>query len=115
MTKMSIRREDIAVDFKGIPDVAGVLHLLWDKSRDSLTDGELAGIAATTSTVADTLDQLSTMLAEISCVEPGSVADMSKAFYPLSEWLGVQAAMLHVADHATAALLRPGVYRKGQP
>jgi len=125
MTKKTIQRADIQPDMRGRPDVSGVLNLLWEKSRHTLTDGELAGIAGATSTVSDTLEQLSTMLVDIGCVDGaassstdakyGRISDASSVLFPLAEWLSAQAALLQVADHATAMLLQPSVYRKGQP
>lgn len=125
MTKKSIQRADIQPDMRDRPDVAGVLHLLWEKSRYTLTDGELAGLANATSVVSDTLENLSTMLVEIGCVDGaansspdakhGCITDASTVLFPLAEWLSAQAALLQVADHATAMLLQPSVYRKGQP
>ena len=125
MTKKSIQRADIQPDMRGRPDMPGVLNLLWEKSRYTMTDGELAGIAGATSTVSDTLEQLSDMLIEIACVDGaassspdakyGCISDLSTVLFPLVECLSAQAALLQVADHATAMLLQPSVYRKGKP
>ena len=125
MTKKTIQRTDIQPDMEGRPDVPGVLNLLWKKSLHTLTDGELAGIAGATSTVSETLEQLSTMLGEIACVDGaassstdaryGCITDLSIVLFPLIECLNAQAALLQVANDATAMLLQPSVYRKGQP
>lgn len=125
MAKTTIERQDIASAFSGSPDAEGVIRFLWDKSRNTLTDGELAGIAMAGGQVADTLEMLSNMLVQIGCVDDaagqtnetqsGCIAGVSSLLFPLSGWLSAQAALLHVSDHATCMLLQPSVYREGQP
>lgn len=125
MAKTSIQRQDIASAFSGCPDAAGVMRFLWEKSRNTLTDGELAGVAMAGGQVADALEMLSTMLVQIGCVDDaagqtietrsGRIADVSSVLFPLSGWLSAQAALLHVSDHATCMLLQPSVYGKGRP
>lgn len=93
MTNKSIQRADIQPDMQDRPDVPGVLSLLWAKSRHTLTDGELASIAGATSTVSETLEQLSTMLVDIGCVDGaassstdakhGCISDASSVLFPL--------------------------------
>ena len=124
MTKKTIQRQDIAAEFDGRPDAARVLGFLWNKSRNTLTDGELAGIARAGGQVADTLEMLSDMLSEIGGVDGaasgseearyGCLSDSSTVLFPLAEWLKTQAALLHASDQATGMLLQPSVFRKGE-
>lgn len=124
MTKKTIQRQDIVTNFSGCPDAAGVMRFLWDKSRNTLTEGELVGIAMAGGQVADTLEMLSAMLVQIGCVDDsagqtnetqsGCMAGVSSVLFPLSGWLSAQAALLHASDHATCMLLQPSVYGKGQ-
>jgi hypothetical protein len=124
MTKKTIQRQDIAAEFDGLPDAVGVLGFLWDKSRNTLTDGELAGIARAGGKVADTLEMLSDMLSEIGGVDGaasgseearyGRLSDSSIVLFPLAEWLKTQAALLRVSDQATNMLLQPSVFKRGE-
>ena len=125
MSKKTIQRTDIEPQMMGRPDVPGVLNMLWEHARYTLDDGQLAALAAATSEVSDTLEQLSTMLVKIGCVDGaassspdakhGCITDASTVLFPLAEWLSAQAALLQLADHATAMLLQPSVYKYGRP